>query len=209
MLCVFICKNYYLAINTQDKYSWDLVKQISMFQKILSFIYKIRRSILLRLQSAYVITHAECDGTPNIKGNIFLNATGVKLGKNVTLYPGAYLWGNNITCGSNVDIGINTIIYAKKKVSIGDNTLIAGQCYIIDSNHGTKAGELIKNQPDDVADEGIYIGRDVWIAAQCVILKGAKINDGAIIGAQSLVNSEIPANAIAVGTPAKVIGYRK
>lgn len=36
-----------------------------------------------------------------------------------------------------------------------------------------------------------------------------KINNGAVIGAQSLVNCEIPANAIAVGTPARVIGYRK
>lgn len=117
--------------------------------------------------------------------------------------------GGEIIVGSNVDIGMNTVIYAKKGVYIGDNTNIAGQCYIIDSNHGTKVGELIRNQQDDVALDGIHIGNDVWIAAQCIILKGAKINDGAIIGAQSLVNSEIPANAIAVGTPAKVIGYRK
>ena len=38
--------------------------------------------------------------------------------------------------------------------------------------------------------------------------KGSKINDGVIIGAQSLVNSEIPNNAIIVGCPAKVIKYR-
>ena len=68
---------------------------------------------------------------------------------------------------------------------------------------------MIREQEDDVAENGIFIGNDVWIAARCVILKGAKINDGAVIGAQSLVNCEIPANAIAVGTPVKVIGYRK
>ena len=133
----------------------------------------------------------------------------MKLGKNVTFYQGAYLWGGVISIGDNVDIGMNTVIFAKKGVSIGNNTNIAGQCYIIDTNHGTKAGRLIREQEDDVAENGIYIGNDVWIAAQCVILKGAKINDGAVIGAQSLVNCEIPANAIAVGTPAKVIGYRK
>jgi acetyltransferase-like isoleucine patch superfamily enzyme len=112
-----------------------------------------------------------------------------------------------IKVGNNVFIGNNSIILPN--VTIGDNTIIAGQYYIIVTNHGTKAGELIRNQPDDVAEDGIYIGEDVWIAAQCVILKGAKINNGAIIGAKSLVNSEIPANAIAVGVPAKVIGYRK
>jgi acetyltransferase-like isoleucine patch superfamily enzyme len=67
---------------------------------------------------------------------------------------------------------------------------------------------LIRDQENDVAENGISIGSDVWIAAQCSILKGANIHDHAIIGAQSLVNRDIPANAIAVGTPAKVIKYR-
>lgn len=61
----------------------------------------------------------------------------------------------------------------------------------------------------DVAEDGIIIGEDVWIAAQCSILKGARIHNHAVIGAQSLVNSEIPENAIAVGTPAKIIKYRQ
>ena len=154
-------------------------------------------------------TLTECKNMPEIKGEVFLNAKGVKLGKNVTFYQDAYLWGFGITIGDNVDIGMNTVIFAKKGVTIGNNTNIAGQCYIIDTNHGTKAGRLIREQEDNVAENGIYIGNHVWIAAQCVILKGAKINDGAVIGAQSLVNCEIPANAIAVGTPAKVIGDRK
>lgn len=110
--------------------------------------------------------------------------------------------------GDNVDIGIGTIIHSTNGVCIGDDTAIAGQCYIIDSNHGTKKGTLIREQHSIASDEGIYIGKDVWIGAQCTILKGAKINNHAIIGANSLVNSEIPEKAIAVGIPAKVIKYR-
>lgn len=125
------------------------------------------------------------------------------------LFSGAYLWGTNINIGNRVQIGMNTVIFSKKGVTIGNNTSIAGQCYIIDTNHGTKDGQLIQDQADEVAEEGIVIGNDVWIAAQCMILKGAKINDGAVIGAQTLVNCEIPKNAIVVGTPAKIIGYRK
>lgn len=132
-----------------------------------------------------------------------------KCGKNVTIYPGAYLWGNDIEIGDNVDIGMGTVIYGKQKVTIGDNTSVAGQCYIIDSNHGTKAGVLIRQQPDDVSQDGIEIGKDVWIGAQCAILKGAKINDGAVIGAKSLVNSEIPSLSIAYGLPARIKKYRK
>lgn len=133
----------------------------------------------------------------------------MRFGHHVTLYPGVYLWGQHIRIGSNVDIGIGTILYARAGLHIGDNTSIAGQCYIIDSNHGTALGTPIREQPMQTAPDGIHIGSDVWIGAQCSILKGARIHDGAVIGANSLVNSEIPANAIAYGTPARVHGYRK
>lgn len=108
-----------------------------------------------------------------------------------------------------MDIGIGTIIYSRNGVKIGSNTSIAAQCYIIDSNHGMARDTLIREQPMDTAENGIEIGEDVWIAAQCMVLKGAKINNHAVIGAQSLVNSEIPENAIAMGTPARVKSYRQ
>lgn len=65
----------------------------------------------------------------------------------------------------------------------------------------------INEQKDTSAP--IFIGNDVWIAANCTILKGSKIHDGAIIGAKALINGEIDAYGIAVGIPAKVIKYRK
>lgn len=60
-----------------------------------------------------------------------------------------------------------------------------------------------------MAENGIYIGEDVWISSQCQIIKGALIHDHAVIGANSLVNKEIPENAIAFGTPTKVMSYRR
>lgn len=52
------------------------------------------------------------------------------------------------------------------------------------------------------------LGNDVWIGAQCVIRQGVKIGDGAVIGANSFVNKDIPPFAIAFGTPAKVYKMR-
>jgi acetyltransferase-like isoleucine patch superfamily enzyme len=146
-----------------------------------------------------------CDKNVKVLGKVYVNATNVKIGKNVTLYPGVYFWGDGeIIIGDNVDIGVGTIIFAKKSVIIGDNTSIAGQCYIIDSNHSVAKDTLINEQPLDFDENGIFIGKDVWIAAGSKIVKGAKINDGAVIGAMSMVNSEIEENGIAVGIPAKV-----
>ena len=68
---------------------------------------------------------------------------------------------------------------------------------------------LIQEQDLEFDDCGIRIGSDVWIAAGCKIVKGALINDGAVVGALSLVNSEIMKYGIAVGTPAKVVKFRK
>lgn len=181
-----------------------------MISKLLSYIYIILRKLRLVLQNSHIKTLlAPGSCVPIIKGKVYWNAKNVKVGKNVIIYPGVYLWGSNIEIGDNVQIGIGTIIFSKNGVKIGRNTAIAGQCYIIDMNHGTKRGNLIMEQSSETAEGGIIIGEDVWIASQCSIIKGARIHDHAVIGANSLVNKEIPENAIAFGTPAKVASFRE
>jgi len=57
--------------------------------------------------------------------------------------------------------------------------------------------------------EPILIGRDVWIGRGSCILPGITIGEGAVIGANSVVNKDVPAYAIAAGIPAKVIKMRQ
>ncbi|MDY6060032.1 MAG: acyltransferase [Candidatus Fimenecus sp.] len=143
----------------------------------------------------------------SIVGDITVINRNIKLGHNVTIYPNVMFWGDGeIVIGDNVDIGNGTVIYASKTggVTIGNNTNIAAQCYIIDMDHGIKDGELICNQENTV--EKVTIGSDCWIAAGCKVLKGSHIKDGTVIGALSLVKGEIPENAIAFGIQAKVKG---
>jgi acetyltransferase-like isoleucine patch superfamily enzyme len=54
----------------------------------------------------------------------------------------------------------------------------------------------------------VRIGRNVWIGGKATITKGVSIGDNAVIGANAVVTHDIPANAIAVGVPARVIKYR-
>ncbi|NRD20814.1 CatB-related O-acetyltransferase [Winogradskyella eckloniae] len=61
---------------------------------------------------------------------------------------------------------------------------------------------------DFISKGDITIGNDVWVGAHSLILSGVKINDGAIIAANSVVTKEVPAYAIVAGSPAKVIKYR-
>ena len=67
-------------------------------------------------------------------------------------------------------------------------------------------GELYKNK--STPEKGIVIGDGVWIGHGVIILPEVTIGNGAIIGAGSVVTKDIPAYAIAVGNPAKVIRYR-
>ena len=146
----------------------------------------------------------------NLVGRVTLINTNIKLGKNVTIYPDVMFFGDGeIVIGENVDIGKDTIIYSSANggVKIEDNTVIAAQCYIIDMDHGIKADQLISSQDNSV--EEVVIGKDVWLSANVTVLKGSKINDGAVIGAKALVKGEIPQNAVAVGVPAKIIKFRE
>lgn len=62
--------------------------------------------------------------------------------------------------------------------------------------------------PDKMINDHCKIGNDVWIAAGAHILHKVTIGDGAIIGAGAVVTHDVPPYAIAVGVPAKIIGYR-
>ncbi len=107
-----------------------------------------------------------------------------------------------------MDIGQNTVICASKQggVTIGDNTLISAQCYIIDMDHGISKDNLISQQENVVGQ--VVIGRDCWLGANVTVLRGSIIEDGAVLGAKIIVKGRIPKNAVAVGIPAKVIQYR-
>ncbi len=176
------------------------------------FFYKVIEKLRSIFRKQIFINYTKCNHKKiNIYGPLTLINPNIVCGENVSFYPNVMLFGDGlIEIGNGVNIGNETVIYASKKgggVKIGDDTMIAAQSYIIDMDHGIAAGQLIKEQENTVAP--IIIGKDVWIASNCTILKGAIIHDGAIIGAKSLVKGEIPSNAIVVGIPAKIIKYRQ
>lgn len=143
-------------------------------------------------------------------GDVILINKNIVLGEGVTIYPGCMFFGDGpIQIGNNVEIGNGTIIYASMGagVTIGQDTMIAAQNYIIDTNHGMRNGEKIRDQRNIC--EKVVIGKDCWLGANVTVLKGASIDDGAVVGAKAMVNCYLEKNSISVGIPARVIKYRQ
>lgn len=122
---------------------------------------------------------------------------------------------NAIALAGPIEIGDNTLINLYSdisgrdfKVYIGNNVLIAPRVSIMASMHNyQQKSELIRSQGTSGGD--VVIGDDVWIGTNAVVLPGVYIGSGAVVGANAVVNKDIPQYAIAVGIPAKVIGYRE
>jgi len=107
--------------------------------------------------------------------------------------------------GNNVTINRNSVL--RGFYVIGNNVAIGPNCMIAGSNHCfSDPNILIIKQGCTV--EGIFISNNVWIGANCVLLDGITIGEGAVIGAGSVVTKSIPSYCVAVGNPCRVIKSR-
>jgi|TARA_B100001094_G_C18176328_1_gene798089 acetyltransferase-like isoleucine patch superfamily enzyme len=107
---------------------------------------------------------------------------------------------------SNTNIGKATVINSGADITIGENVLISGNCYIQSSSHSFKKDNLIKSQKHE--HEKIEIENDVWLGAGSIVLKGIKVAKGTVLGANSLLNIDTDENSIFAGSPAKKISSR-
>lgn len=134
----------------------------------------------------------------------------VRLGGNAAISPDvAFTNAERITIGNGARIGSRCHLWAGPRdgrIIIGDDALFGPEVMLTAATYGYNSGAPVTDQPMREAD--IVIGNDVWIATRAVILPGARIGDGAVIAANSVVKGEVPAMAIVAGAPARIVGQR-
>ena len=138
------------------------------------------------------------DGTIKFSDRVFLYG-------DITLQTGE---------GGHLEIGSNTHIQPrcqfscyKGPIQLGANIQVGVNCSFYSYNHQYEPDHLIQDQPLRTKG-GIMIGDDAWLGCGVTVLDGVTIGKGAVIGAGSVVTQDIPAGAIAVGVPARVINRR-
>jgi acetyltransferase-like isoleucine patch superfamily enzyme len=96
-------------------------------------------------------------------------------------------------------------IVAEERITIGDRVLVGANTIISDSDFHPLEAARRQTDISDGATAPVVIEDDVFIGMRCLILKGATLGAGCVIGAGSVVTGAIPAGAIAAGNPARVI----
>ncbi|HKB12280.1 MAG TPA: acyltransferase [Vicinamibacterales bacterium] len=134
---------------------------------------------------------------------------GIRIGDGVFIGRNSILSCKNgdIELGEGANIGFNCEVFSASRVAIGRRVLMAAYSYVIGGDHDfSDPSKAVLEQSRRSA--GVSIGDGVWMGAGAKILDGVAVGDGAVIGAGAVVRESLPASAIAVGIPARVIGSR-
>ena len=131
-------------------------------------------------------------------------------GPGLRMAPNASLRnGERIRLGREVHVGERCCLWAGDstgRITLGDNALLGPEVFITASNYTTAPGSPVMYQPKKESD--VEVGADVWLGARVMVLPGVTIGDGAVVGAGAVVSKSLPAGCIAVGAPARVVGWR-
>jgi acetyltransferase-like isoleucine patch superfamily enzyme len=141
----------------------------------------------------------------------------IELGRRATLRIGRWAWighgtkirvhEGTVSIGAKSVLGQECTISAYQSVTIGRECILADRVMLIDFDHGVVEVER------PIRLQGIYkrnvrVGNNVWIGYGACILRGVNVGDNSIVGTNSVVTREVPADAVVGGVPARIIRMR-
>jgi acetyltransferase-like isoleucine patch superfamily enzyme len=137
-------------------------------------------------------------------------ACGVRIGHDTGVYAGTFF---DLGPRGQVEIGdfctlVGAIIATNRRVVIEDYAFLAHEVVLADSMAMTPPRPELSATPEGGAEPpAIVLGQNSWVGVRAVLLAGAKIGEGAIIGAGAVVDFEVPPYAVVAGNPAKIVAW--
>ena len=142
----------------------------------------------------------------------------LEIGKDAVVHLGRWSWighGSKIRAhegevrvGAKSVLGQECTISSFQHVSIGRECIVADRVMLIDFDHGVVEVER------PIREQGIYkrdvrVGHNVWIGYGASFLRGVTVGDNAVIGTYTVVNKDVPANAVVAGVPVRLLRMRE
>jgi acetyltransferase-like isoleucine patch superfamily enzyme len=149
-----------------------------------------------------------------VDDNCLLDAKGTQ-NRGIRIGDGVFIGRNTILSCKNGDIeladganiGFNCELFSASRVTVGRDVLMAAYSYVIGGDHdfSDPAAPVLAQARTSA---GVSIGDGAWLGAGAKILDGVQVGAHAVIGAGAVVRESVPAHAIAVGVPARVVSTR-
>ena len=163
-----------------------------------------RKELFLRVlwgfgKLAFRLTPRPCFG---LRRGI-LRMFGAKVGANVNIYPSAliyYPW--NLEIGDDSSVGEWALVYNLGRVTIGGRTTISQRVHLCAGTHDYRNPALPLIKPP------IVVGDEVWVCADAFIGPNLTVANGAVVGACSVVTSDVEPLAVVAGNPARFVKTR-
>lgn len=110
-----------------------------------------------------------------------------------------------LTIGDGTSISGHCVLSAAQSVRLGRDVLIARGVYVSDHSHAFAAPGRPVLAQGLTGIAPVVIEDGAWLAENVVVCPGVTIGRGAVVGANSVVTSDVPAGAVAVGAPARIV----
>ncbi|HXP28638.1 MAG TPA: acyltransferase [Solirubrobacteraceae bacterium] len=141
----------------------------------------------------------------------------LEIGRDATLRIGRWAWighgckirvhEGEVAIGAKTVIGQECTISAYQHVSIGRECILADRVMLIDFDHGvTEVERPIRLQ--GIYKRDVRVGHNVWIGYGACVLRGVSVGENSVVGTNSVLPKDVPANAVVGGVPARVIRMR-
>lgn len=207
--------NEKLKFETGNENYFELIKDGLLHpSKIFTLLASPFSKLILIINGVKYGSKVKVYGMPRIenKGSITLGSNirliSAKCGYNSgNLAGGVFLRtakSGKIKIGDEVYLNGTTIV-SEEEVTLGNRIMIGGNTVIIDTNtHNVPYKDRLKRW-DRIVRKPVRIEDDVWIGANCFILKGVTIGKGSVVGAGSVVNNDVEPLSIYAGNPAVFI----
>jgi len=189
---------YYRSLSTVD-----------FCRKIIFYFITIgKRNILKSLRAGYYFKNRRVILGKNVR--ISGLPYNIAVGENTEFYDNCvFEFGDKCrtSIGKHVTFSYGVVFCCRHEITIGNDVQVGEYTSIRDSTHDY----TIRHRPMKYAEDlssPVKIGSDVWIGRGCIILPGSVIEDGVVVGANSVVKGTLRHNGIYAGSPAVFLKSR-